>query len=132
LTHVVYSRKPAMINRLDCRPNIVVNVSLDRASLDLPARITRPGCRYTYLRDSAGDVPPPWSPGLPIEVVFPVRTAGAVALPHDARDCPADTGRMALRGACEDCRRCYRHPDWSHAIYEQSYRAAHGLMEGAS
>lgn len=120
ITHVVYSRKPYLIGLLAERPNIVVNVSLDASSLDLPAQITRRGVRYTYLRETAADIPPAWSETLPIEVVFPVVERGLAAIPHDPRDCAADSGRMPLDGACARCLRCYRHPDETFPIYRRT------------
>ena len=104
LVNVVYSRKPECINALAVAPQIVINVSLDRSSLDLVDRITHPEVRYTYLRETVDDVPPAYA-DVPIEVVF--NNHGQHFPDHDARECAATNGRMPTAGACLRCRRCF-------------------------
>jgi hypothetical protein len=133
LVHVVFTRIPELINLLDDNPDrIVINVSLDSASLDLPERITHPHVRYTYLRETLEDLPPTWTPAVPIEVVFPVHTQRAHLDAHDPRDCPVDGNRMALDGACDKCLRCYRNVAATFNVYNRKHSRSGGSTSPSS
>jgi hypothetical protein len=125
LVNVVYSRKPGMINQLAHDPkHIIINISLDRASLELPARITHPHVRYTYLRMDEGDTPPAWSPELPLEVVFANHDLGH-KLSHEPRTCAATNGRMPNKDACHRCMRCFMATERTAAAFRGKYEREH-------
>lgn len=120
ITQVIYSRKPAMINALSVHPSIVVNLSLDRSSLAIADQVVRPEVRGTYLRETDDDIPPVYCGHYKIEVVFPVVRRGKHLPVREARDCPADAGRIPVAGACVSCLRCFKRPSETEPIYARA------------
>lgn len=108
----VYSRIPEYVNALVTHPKLVVLVSLDAASLELPRQVTHPTVKYSWLQTSDDEaIPEAVVDGTgrrqPIAVIF----STSRLFRHRPRTCPVDAGRMPRvghrgGGACGECRWC--------------------------
>lgn len=99
IVHMVFSRRPDMVNTVDVHPNLAVNFSLDESNWSKWVLITRPQTNFTYLRTSD------FVPDAPIDVVFRQHIGWKDISAHKA-DCPADDHSIDHALACVKCNRC--------------------------
>lgn len=98
--HLIYSRRPEMINKLIEADNISVLFSVDGSNTHRTSEITRKGTGYTFLRTS-NDIPS----HIPFDIVFPAHKSYKKIV-EDERDCPCDRKKIPLKNACISCSMC--------------------------
>ena len=99
VTHLVYSRRPEMINQLIVSPRLHVLYSLDESSWQRWTEVTRPTTAFGYLRTS--DFVPP----IPLSVVLRAHRQWK-ELPDHKADCPVDAHVIPHTHGCIGCNIC--------------------------
>jgi hypothetical protein len=100
IVHLIYSRKPDMINKLIDSPNISVLYSLDNSNWQRWIEVKRKNTGFTFLRED-NFLPD----NVPINIIFPVKQKHK-EIPIDSKDCPCDRGTIELKDACANCKLC--------------------------